>query len=170
MLITEVAGNIARDPIEGSHIDLLEIEWYEANKPVQRKVSNDGTELKLKLLKEGQLLHEGDILYRDRQEAIVVHIKPCDAIVLKPKTMLEMGTICYEIGNKHLPLFIQDDLVLMPFEAPMYNWLEASGYMPSRAQHQLLNLLKSNVTPHKHTESLFTKIITIASKLSKDDE
>ncbi len=172
MLITEITRNIAHESIEHLHVDLLELEWYEANKRIQRKVSNDGTDLALRFLKEGQCLRDGDILYQDQQKVIVVHIKPCEAIVLKPKTMQEMGTVCYEIGNKHMPLFIQGDLILMTFEAPMYKWLEASGYAPWRAKHQLLNLLKSNVAPHQHSEStsLFNKIIAMASNLSKDDE
>ena len=65
-----------------------------------------------------------------------------------------------------MPLFIQEELVLMPFEMPMFRWLEASGYEPLKEEHQLLNLLKSNVEPHGHSgsTSLFSKIINIASK------
>ncbi|UTN04076.1 urease accessory protein UreE [Flavobacterium bizetiae] len=166
MLIKEILGNTAQQSLDKLTIDLLEIEWYEATKRIQRKTSNGGTDLSIKFLKEGQRLHEGDILYQDNEKAIVVHIKPCDAIVIKPKTMLQMGTVCYEIGNKHMPLFIQEELVLMPFEMPMFRWLEASGYEPLKEEHQLLNLLKSNVEPHGHSgsTSLFSKIINIASK------
>lgn len=166
MLIKEILGNTAQQSLAKLTIDLLEIEWYEATKRIQRKTSNGGTDLSIKFLKEGQRLHGGDILYQDNEKAIVVHIKPCDAIVIKPKTMLQMGTVCYEIGNKHMPLFIQEELVLMPFEMPMFRWLEASGYEPLKEEHQLLNLLKSNVEPHGHSgsTSLFSKIINIASK------
>lgn len=166
MLIKEILGNTAQQSLDKLTIDLLEIEWYEATKRIQRKTSNGGTDLSIKFLKEGQRLNEGDILYQDNEKAIVVHIKPCDAIVIKPKTMLQMGTVCYEIGNKHMPLFIQEELVLMPFEMPMFRWLEASGYEPLKEEHQLLNLLKSNVEPHGHSgsTSLFSKIINIASK------
>lgn len=166
MIIKEILGNTAQQSLDKLTIDLLEIEWYEATKRIQRKTSNGGTDLSIKFLKEGQRLHEGDILYQDNEKAIVVHIKPCDAIVIKPKTMLQMGTVCYEIGNKHMPLFIQEELVLMPFEMPMFRWLEASGYEPLKEEHQLLNLLKSNVEPHGHSgsTSLFSKIINIASK------
>lgn len=166
MLIKEILGNTAQQSLDKLTIDILEIEWYEATKRIQRKTSNGGTDLSIKFLKEGQRLHEGDILYQDNEKAIVVHIKPCDAIVIKPKTMLQMGTVCYEIGNKHMPLFIQEELVLMPFEMPMFRWLEASGYEPLKEEHQLLNLLKSNVEPHGHSgsTSLFSKIINIASK------
>jgi urease accessory protein len=166
MLIKEILGNTAQQSLGKLNIDILEIEWYEATKRIQRKTSNDGTDLSIKFLKEGQRLHDGDILYQDDQKAIVVHIKSCEALVIKPKTMLDMGTVCYEIGNKHMPLFIQDDRVMMPFEMPMFRWLEAAGYQPTKEEHQLLNLLKSNVEPHGHagSVSLFSKIISIASK------
>ncbi|KIA98137.1 urease accessory protein UreE [Flavobacterium sp. JRM] len=166
MLIKEILGNTAQQPLGKLKVDLLEIEWYESTKRIQRKTSNGGTELSIKFLKEGQRLRDGDILYQDNDTAIVVYIKPCEALVIKPTTMLQMGTVCYEIGNKHMPLFIQDDKVLMPFEMPMFRWLEAAGYEPTKEEHQLLNLLKSNVEPHGHagSTSLFSKIINIASK------
>jgi urease accessory protein len=166
MLIKEILGNTAQQSLAKLKIDLLEIEWYEATKRIQRKTSNGGTDLSIKFLKEGQRLYDGDILYQDDEKAIVVRIKPCEAIVIKPKTMLQIGTVCYEIGNKHMPLFIQEEMVLMPFEMPMFRWLEAAGYQPSKEEHQLLNLLKSNVEPHGHSGnvSLFSKIINIASK------
>ncbi|OXG01582.1 urease accessory protein [Flavobacterium araucananum] len=166
MLIKEIVGNTAQQSLGTLKIDVLEIEWYEATKRIQRKTSNGGTDLSIKFLREGQRLQEGDILCQDNEKAIVVHIKPCDAIVIKPETMLQMGTVCYEIGNKHMPLFIQNELVLMPFEMPMFRWLEAAGYQPAKEKHQLLNLLKSNTEPHGHSgsNSLFSKIINIASK------
>jgi urease accessory protein len=171
MLVKEILGNTALQSLGERSVDLLEIEWYEATKRIQRKTSNAGADLAIKFLKEGHRLGNGDILYLDEQKAIVVYIKPCATIVIKPKTMLEMGTVCYEIGNKHMPLFIQGDLVLMPFEMPMYRWLEASGYQPSKEEHQLLNILKSNVEPHGHAEhvSLFSKIINMASNVSQND-
>jgi urease accessory protein len=166
MIIKEILGNTAQQSLEKLKVDVLEIEWYEATKRIQRKTTNNGTDLSIKFLKEGQRLHDGDILYQDNEKVIVVYIKPCEAIVITPKTMLQMGTVCYEIGNKHMPLFIQEDKVLMPFEMPMFRWLEATGYQPAKEEHQLLNLLKSNVEPHGHSgsTSLFNKIINIASK------
>ncbi|WKS95095.1 hypothetical protein [Riemerella columbina] len=100
------------------------------------------------------------------QSAIVVNILETEAIVLTPQSMLEMGTVCYEIENKHMPLFIQDNRVLMPFEHPMFRWLETSSYQPQKETLKLLNLLKSNVEPHAHGgsgTSLFTKILNLAS-------
>lgn len=164
MVVKEILGNITRDRKADRSIDLIQIEWYEATKRIQRLRSDAGVEVAIKFLKEGQRLREGDILMESPEKLLVVHIKPCEAIVIQPESMLEMGTVCYEIGNKHMPLFIQGDEVLMPFEMPMYRWLEASGYKPTRHERQLLHLLKSNVEPHQHGgTSLFSKIMNLAA-------
>ncbi|WP_433830430.1 urease accessory protein UreE [Flavobacterium anhuiense] len=164
MIIQQIIGNTKTQSIEGLEIDLLEIEWFETTKRIQRKRTNSGVEIAIKFIQEGQRLNQDDILYQDEKKAIVVNIKPCEAIVMTPATLLEMGTICYEIGNKHLPLFIQNDQIMMPFEMPMFRWLEASGYKPEKQEIKLLHLLKSNVAPHGHgSSSLFTKILNMAS-------
>lgn len=164
MIVREILGNIKEYSVRSLRVDWLELEWFEAAKRIQRKTSKEGQEIAIKFMREGQRLREGDIVYKDDQKMVVVHIKTCEAIVLKPSSMLEMGTICYEIGNKHLPLFIQDNQVMMPFEMPMFRWLEASGYQPEKQIVQLLNMLKSNVEPHNHgSSSLFNKILNLAA-------
>lgn len=164
MIIQQIIGNTKTQSIEGLDIDLLEIEWFETTKRIQRKRTNSGVEIAIKFIQEGQRLNQDDILYQDDKNAIVVNIKPCEAIVMTPSSLLEMGTICYEIGNKHLPLFIQNDQIMMPFEMPMFRWLEASGYKPEKQEIKLLHLLKSNVAPHGHgSSSLFTKILNMAA-------
>lgn len=164
MIIQQIIGNTKTQSIEGLEIDQLEIEWFETTKRIQRKRTNSGVEIAIKFIQEGQRLNQDDILYQDEKKAIVVNIKPCEAIVMTPSSLLEMGTICYEIGNKHLPLFIQNDQIMMPFEMPMFRWLEASGYKPEKQEIKLLHLLKSNVAPHGHgNSSLFTKILNMAS-------
>lgn len=164
MIIQQIIGNTKTHPIDGLDVDVLEIEWFEATKRIQRRRTNAGMEIAIKFIQEGQRLHQDDILYQDDKKVVAVYIKPCEAIVMTPASLLEMGTICYEIGNKHLPLFIQNDQIMMPFEMPMFRWLEASGYSPEKQEIQLLHLLKSNVAPHGHgSTSLFTKILNIAA-------
>ncbi|WP_407483091.1 urease accessory protein UreE [Elizabethkingia meningoseptica] len=166
MIINETIGNIADLPVINKNIDYLDLEWFETTKRIQRKKTRQGTEIAIKFLREGQRLREGDILYEDEHKVVVINVLETEAIVITPSSMLEMGTVCYEIGNKHIPLFIQEDQVLLPFEMPMYRWLDASGFRPEKQTVKLLNLLKSNVEPHGHGSvgsSLFTKILKIAS-------
>ena len=169
MIIQSISGNVASQSLEGKEIDLLRLEWFETNKRIQRKRTRKGREVAFRFLKENPNLQDGDIICMDDTSAIVIEIQPCEAIALTPVSMLEMGTICYEIGNKHLPLFIQGDEVLLPYEPPIFRWLDASGYKPQQVQRKLANALRSNVTPHSHGDgggggSLLSKILNIAAK------
>ncbi|NLR61394.1 urease accessory protein UreE [Chitinophaga polysaccharea] len=166
MIVEKIAGNIASTVTGNRKVDLLQLEWYEMTKRIQRKHTQDGLEIAIKFLKEGQRLQHGDILYMDDEKVVVVDILPSDAIVVTPRSLLEMGSICYEIGNKHLPVFIQNDQVLIPFEEPIFRWLAASGYDTVKAHTRLTNLLNANVQPHSHGggSSLFSKILGMAAK------
>ena len=170
MIITEILGNTADTDLVGRRVDLLYLEWFEPTKRILRKHTAGGREVAVKLLREGQRLHDGDILWQDEQTAIVVEILPTEAIVVAPESMLQMGTICYEIGNKHMPMFIQDNQVLVPYEAPLFRLLEATGYNPQKQTRKLLHMLKANVEPHSHGsssgsgESLFSKILNLTTK------
>lgn len=169
MIIQSILGNVAGTSLAGKETDVLPLEWFETNKRIQRKRTRGGQDVAFRFLKENPNMQEGDIVFMDDTKAIVIEVLPCEAIVLVPATMLEMGTVCYEIGNKHLPLFIQGEEVLMPYEAPIFRWLEASGYKPQQAIRKLANPLRANVTPHSHGDSggggsLFSKILNIAGK------
>jgi urease accessory protein len=167
MIIEDIIGNVDTLPLGSRQTDLLQLQWYETTRRIQRRNTAGGREIALRLLKQGQRLQQGDIVYMDDATAVVVDILPCEAIVVTPASMPEMGTICYEIGNKHLPVFIQDNEVLIPMEEPLFRWLEAAGYAPVKATRKLVNMLRSNVTPHSHgnsSSSLFSKIMNLASK------
>jgi urease accessory protein len=166
IVIDVIQGNTRTVSLENRHIDLLPLEWFETGKRVMRRHTSGGREIAWRFLREAPLLNEGDILWMDEHAAIVVSILPAPAIVLKPGSMKDMAAICYEIGNKHLPLFQVDDEVMVPFEDPLFRWLEAKGYQPLKAQRILTNMLRSNVMPHEHSTgtSLFSKILQLTGK------
>ncbi len=170
MKITEIIRN---QKVTTQEIDYVELEWWELSKRIQRKRTLSGRDIAMKFMAESIAMKEGDILYMDDDCAIVVKILPTLTIVLSPQTMHEMATICYEIGNKHMPLFIDGDDILLPYEAPMYKWLQSAGYTPKQEERLLENRLKSNAANHHHSheeehhESLFTKVINFAARNSE---
>ncbi|MNS69124.1 Urease accessory protein UreE [compost metagenome] len=166
MIIHEIIGNVQQLETGNRKKDLLSMEWFETTKRIQRRTTQDGQEIAIKFLKEGQRLREGDILFMDDHKVVVVDIIPCEAIIVSPASLLEMGSVCYEIGNKHLPIFIQNDEVLLPYEEPIFRWLTAAGYATRTACTKLLNLLNATVQPHGHggSSSLFSRIIGLTSK------
>jgi len=165
MLIQEIIGNAADISLGNRTIDRLALEWHECTKRIQRKRTGSGVDIAIRFLKEGQRLRQDDILFITDDRAILVEVLPTDAIVITPVDMFEMGRVCYEIGNKHLPLFIQDNKVMIPYEEPIFNWLKAGNYDIRIKNVRLLNMLNANVQPHNHGGgSLFSKILNLASK------
>lgn len=166
MLIRECIGNLDESP-SAQPIDWLQLEWFETTRKIQRKKTLGGREVALKLTREGQQLKQHDILYQDAEITIAVDVLPCDAMVIRPATMAEMAQVCYEIGNKHLPLFLEGEELLIPADEPLFRWLLAAGYPVTRAKRHLRNILRTNVQPHGHGNngpSFFEKILDLASR------
>jgi urease accessory protein len=148
MLIQEKIGHINTFEIKDQSIDLVLLEWYEASKRILRKTTVNGKEILLKFLNANPELTDGDILYADENNIISVSVLPCNCIVMQPKNIFEVASLCYEIGNKHLPLFYEADELLVPFETPLFNLLSVQGYGVKQEERKLLHPLKTTVAPH----------------------
>lgn len=165
MLIQQKIGNI--DSIStNKKIDWLQLQWHETTKRILHKKTIAGINISFKFMGENQQLTQGDILWEDAESLIAVEIEPCDAIVIEPTNMAVMASVCYEIGNKHLPLFYQENKLLVPFEQPLFKLLTAAGYQLKVEKQKLFNQLKTTVSPHiNNTQSstLFSKIMKLTS-------
>lgn len=164
MIITKKIGNLESFTVGNRAIDRLYLQWYETSKRILHKKTESGKNIVIRALNESQNLRNDDVLFADDQCLIAVEIVECEAIVLQPKNMHEMAVVCYEIGNKHLPLFFQDNKLLIPYEAPVFTMLKAAGFEPEFENKKLLNQVKTTVSPHAHSESresLFSKILKL---------
>jgi urease accessory protein len=148
MLIENKIGNVSNFIIKGKTIDLLSLEWYETRKKILRKKTVSGRELSLKFLNEKVVLTEGDILLDEETVITAISILPCDSIVIEPKNAMEIASICYEIGNRHLPLFFEKDLLMTPLDIPLFNLLLKQGYTAKKENRKLLQSLNTTVAPH----------------------
>lgn len=167
MLIKNKIGNLDSFAIYNRQIDWLYLQWYETNKRILRRKTQAGTEISLKFMNENPGLTQGDILFEDEQVIIAVDVQSCECLVIYPKDMKEMASVCYEIGNKHLPLFFDSNTLLVPFEQPLFRLLTAQGYEVKQEKRKLLHPLKTTVSPHGHSnESLFSRIM----KMTTSDE
>ena len=168
MLIQNKIGRLADLDTIGKTVDMLCIEWYEARKRILRKTTQSGKDISIKFLQENPELTEGDVLFVDDAIIIAVSVNACNCIVVQPKNMFEMASVCYEIGNKHLPLFYEADQLMVPFEMPLYKLLSAQGYTVAQEKRKLLQPLKTTVSPHSDgsNDSLFSKIMKLTAPAS----
>ena len=164
MIIEQKAGHINNIEAAGRQVDWLELEWFELHKRILRKHTRSGTEIVFRSLDKDPEFTDGDILFADGDKMIVVRVLPCDAIVLKPAGMLEMASACYEIGNKHAALFYQEEELLVPFDIPLYRSLQSFGFNVKQEQRQLIQRLRTTVTPHNLINS--NTIITTTKSVS----
>jgi urease accessory protein len=163
MLIKEKIGNLELFAVNNRNIDYVLLDWYETSKRLLHKKTIAGREVSMKFLNENPQLTVGDIVYEDDFTLIAIDINQCDVIIIRPRSMHEMAAVCYEIGNKHLPLFYQNEELLVAYEAPLYKLFSAGGYATELAQRKLLTPLKTSVTPHGSGSTLFSKIMKLTT-------
>lgn len=165
MLIEKKLGNISLFEKGARSIDILLLEWHETNKRIMHKRTLEGREIATRFLNGRPALTEGDVLYEDEHCLVKVEISPCEVITVRPESGYRLASLCYEIGNKHLPLFMDGEEILIPFDEPLYRLLMAGSYAPVREIRKLLHPLKSTVTPHSHgnSTSLFSRIVKLTT-------
>lgn len=163
MLVKEKIGNLELFAVNNRNIDYVLLDWYETNKRILHKKTLLGREISMKFLNENPQLGVGDIIYEDDFGLVAIDIKECEAIVIRPRSMYEMASVCYEIGNKHLPLFYQDEEILVAYEAPLFKLLSAGGYAITQQKKKLTRPLKTTVTPHGISNTLFSKIMKLTT-------
>ena len=159
-VMEDILGNLAALKASGQittqQIDYVPLEWFESERNILRKKSRSGREVAFRLLKEGQRLKHDDVVFVNESLVIAIEILPSEVIVLSPKTLPEMARACYEIGNKHSPLFLDGDEVTLPYDKLMFEWLEAAGFEPKKAERRLSQALRANSAQghgHSHGHS-----------------
>ena len=108
MLCEQVLGKL-HDLIYRKTIEYVDIEWHEAFKKIHKKITDKGTEVGIRMddsiLARG--LYQDDVIYADNEKLVVVNTPPCEVIrvSLTPGHEKMSAKVCYEIGNRHAPLF-----------------------------------------------------------------
>ena len=139
-------------PAAGAQSDILELDWHETGKSIIRAQSIHGRDIALRLLHENQHLHHDMPIFARDDLFIRIAVRPCPVIVLSPQTLPDTARACYEIGNKHAPLFIDGNELLLPDDEPMFQWLQSAGFSPRREMRRLSNALRSNSAHSHHHE------------------
>ena len=109
MLCEKILGKVDEMDVKGRRVEYVEIEWHEAFKKIHRKTSDQGTDVGIRMddsvLARG--LFQGDVIYADEEVVVAVSTPPCEVIEISLTEGHEMmaAKVCYEIGNRHAPLF-----------------------------------------------------------------
>lgn len=118
MLIERIETNIEeleKEEIIRRHIEKVYLESDLLVKRIQRVTTDHGREIGIRL-RDPRDLAAGDVLYMDEKNMIVIDVIADDLIVIKPRSLQEMGTIAHQLGNRHLPAQFEDDVMMVQFD------------------------------------------------------
>ena len=147
MLIENVIGTIKDYPVGARKIDRVMLEWFEMDKKLLRKKSEAGEEVGFRLKTH---LHEGDILYADDARVLVADILPCELAIIDVTTKKEMGRLCFELGNRHLSLAIEENQVSIPYDEPTFLYLKKLGFAVRKEDAKFSHFTVCHAHAHTH--------------------
>ncbi|MCA1010600.1 urease accessory protein UreE [Halobacillus halophilus] len=112
MIIENVVGNVATLEKRAPHIEYVYLDSEQLVKRIQRMKTDHGNEIGVRLSKNEEL-SDGDVLYMDEKNMVVISVKKDDVLVISPTTMQQMGDTAHQLGNRHLPAqFVGEDMIV----------------------------------------------------------
>ncbi|MCL5014964.1 MAG: urease accessory protein UreE [Firmicutes bacterium] len=118
-----------------------EVEWVDMDhdhcgKARWKALSDKGRVVLIDLPRKVRLADK-DVLYEDETRVIVARVKPEQVLVMRPRTIEEMGALCYHIGNLHQPCWVNQSRVFTPNESFLKD-LAQSMAVPFSEEEQIL--------------------------------
>ncbi|MFR4479939.1 urease accessory protein UreE [Fusobacterium sp.] len=123
MILDKILGNIKDMEDIHCHVERIYLESDELLKRVLRVTSDHGHEYGISLPK-GSEMRDGDILFNDGHNMVVISVKEDDVIVITPRDINEMGEVAHNLGNKHLPVQIEDGKIIIQYDYLIEKFLQ----------------------------------------------
>ncbi|SHG47456.1 urease accessory protein [Salegentibacter echinorum] len=118
MIIEKIVGNLIdmdASEIEKRHIEKVRIDSDDLVKRIQRLTTDHDREIGVRL-KDPKDLLDGDILFMDDKNMIVIDVLSDDVIAIQPKDIHQMGVIAHQLGNRHLPAKFEGNEMLVQYD------------------------------------------------------
>ena len=123
MILDKILGNIKDMEDIHCHVERIYLESDELLKRVLRVTSDHGHEYGISLPK-GSEMRDGDTLFNDGHNMVVISVKEDDVIVITPRDINEMGEVAHNLGNKHLPVQIEDGKIIIQYDYLVEKFLQ----------------------------------------------
>ncbi|PFO05057.1 urease accessory protein UreE [Bacillus sp. AFS076308] len=115
MIIEKVIGNVATIEKKAPHTERVYLNSDDLVKRIQRVVTDHGKEIGIRL-KDNRDLIDGDVLYIDERNMVVISVKDDDLLVIQPTSIKQMGEIAHQLGNRHLPAQFEGNEMLVQYD------------------------------------------------------
>jgi urease accessory protein len=126
LLVTRVHGHASADELAGKERDVLRLSWHERRWTRRRTVTGSGRAIAL-ALPTGTLLAPGEVIAVDADWFLVVEARPEPVLAVFPRSADEAVWIAFDVGNRHFPLALAGDALLVPDDTAMEQMLARTG-------------------------------------------
>ncbi|MCT2534166.1 urease accessory protein UreE [Aquibacillus koreensis] len=147
MLTKAVIGNVETGEQEHQNREWIELDWEELNKRILRKKTDKGTDVAI-ALDDKQPLKVGDILYQDDKLQVVIRTKKEKVYVVYPNSIVQMGKMAFELGNRHTPCLISENEIVVRFDETLERLFEEVGVDYEQTERRFKQPFKYR--GHKH--------------------
>ena len=136
MIIEKVIGNIYKDDLRSKHVEKVYLNSEDLLKRIQRVKTDHGKELGIRL-ENNQELEDGDVLFQDEKNMIVIYTNKDDVISIRPRSILEMGDIAHQLGNRHLPAQFEGEEMIVQYDYLVEELLVSLGIPYEREERKV---------------------------------
>ena len=127
MLVVEhLPGPVAGEHLQGKEADKLSLTWEQRRWARGRFATAKGREIAL-ALPTGTTLEPGTTVWVEADWYLTVEAVPEPLLAIHPRDREEAIRIAFEVGNRHLPLALEADTLMVPDDAVTVRLLDRTG-------------------------------------------
>jgi urease accessory protein len=147
-LATAPLGNLAAYDVGERVLERIVIASDDLAKRVLRlRTSRGDIGLRLAAGRQGA---DGDVLYADDSLVIALDVAPDDVLVCRPRTIAQALGIAHALGNRHLPVQIDGDTLVVRYDRLIEDLFAASDVAYARECRKLGAPFRHAHAPHGH--------------------
>jgi urease accessory protein len=133
VVITEPHLHVEPEALRGKARDTLCLSWEERRWTRKRVVTAGGREVAL-ALPTGSVLRPGDVIAVETDWYLVVEGRPEPVIAIHPRDRDEAVRVAFDVGNRHFPLALAGEAILVPDDTAMEQLVARLGVKWERRQ------------------------------------
>jgi len=131
--ITEAHVSVSPEALRGKQRDTLRLTWEERRWTRKRMTTTGGREVAL-ALPTGSMLQAGAIVAVEPHWYLAVEARPEPVLAVLPRDRTQAVRIAFDVGNRHFPLALDGDVLLVPDDTAMEQLLTRLGVGWERRQ------------------------------------
>lgn len=118
LVITEPHLHVTPAELAGKARDTLHLTWEERRWTRRRAATTGGREIAL-ALPTGSVLQPGEVIALGADWYLVVEGRPEPVLAVVPRDRSEALRVAFDVGNRHFPLALDGDALLVPDDTAM---------------------------------------------------